>query len=126
MSTSRTTAQNIDEYIAGFPDDVQMILQKVRQTIREAAHEAVEAISYAMPTFRLHGNLVHFAAYKKHIGFYPGGTVENFKAKLTDYKTSKGTIQFQLDEPIPYGLIAEITAARAEENLAKAAAKKKK
>jgi uncharacterized protein YdhG (YjbR/CyaY superfamily) len=126
MSTSRTTASNIDAYIAGFPAEVQEILQRIRVTIRQAAPGAEEAISYAMPTFKLEGNLVHFAAYKGHIGFYPGGHIEPFKDRLVGYKTSKGTVQFPLNQPIPYELIAEITAARVQENLVKAAAKGKR
>lgn len=118
--------QSIDEYIAGFPPEVGAILQQVRQTVREAAPEAQEAISYGMPTFRLHGNLVHFAAFKNHIGFYPTPTgIERFQAALEKYASGKGSAQFPLDQPIPYDLIAEITRFRVRENQAKAAAKKK-
>ena len=109
---------NIDSYIKTFPKEIQIILQNVRQSIIDAAPGAVEAISYQMPTFKLNGkNLVHFAAYKKHIGFYPtpSGT-ENFKKELEKYKTSKGTAQFQLNEPIPYDLIKKIVKFRADES----------
>jgi uncharacterized protein YdhG (YjbR/CyaY superfamily) len=127
MTTPRTTAKDIDEYIAAFPPDVQGILQKIRSTIQTAAPEAQETINYAIPTFTLHGNLVHFAAFKKHIGFYPTPTgVEKFKAELAAYEMAKGSVQFPLDEPIPYGLISEIVKYRVQENLARAEAKKKK
>jgi uncharacterized protein YdhG (YjbR/CyaY superfamily) len=119
--------QNIDEYIAGFPPEIQEILQKVRETIRKAAPDAEETISYAMPTFKLHGNLVHFAAYKKHIGFYPTPTgIEAFKDDLAVYGHSKGTAQFPLDQPIPYDLIRSITEYRVGENLKKAEVKASK
>ncbi len=127
MAMDKKTPQNIHEYIAGFPPDVQAILQKIRATIREAAPGAVEAISYQMPTFKLEGNLVHFAAFKNHIGLYPTPTgTEAFKNELSPYKAGKGSIQFPLDEPIPYDLIQEIVAFRVKENLEKAASKKKK
>lgn len=119
--------QNIDEYIAGFPEDVQIKLEKLRETIHQAAPEAQEKISYQMPTFFLEGNLVHFAAYKNHIGFYPAPSgIERFKEPLSAYKGAKGSVQFPLDQPIPYELVSEITAYRVQENLAKAAAKGKK
>ena len=125
--TEKKTPQNIDEYIAGFPQDVQDKLIKLRATIRQAAPEAQEKISYQMPTFFLEGNLVHFAAYKNHIGFYPAPTgIERFKEPLSVYKGAKGSVQFPLDKPIPYELVSEITAYRVQENLAKAAAKRKK
>jgi len=109
--------QNIDDYIKTFPVEIQEILQKIRKTIKTAAPGAKEAISYQMPTFKLNDkNLVHFAAFKNHIGFYPtpSGT-ENFKKELAKYKTSKGTAQFQLNEPIPYDLIAKIVSFRVKE-----------
>jgi len=115
----------IDEYIAGFPPDVQEKLQKVRATIKKAAPKAEETIKYRMPTFLLNGNLVYFAAYKHHIGFYPVPSgLEQFKAELAPYKTSKGAVQFPLDKPIPYPLITKIVKFRVKENLAKAEAKK--
>ncbi|MFN8472252.1 MAG: DUF1801 domain-containing protein [Anaerolineae bacterium] len=119
--------QTIDEYIAGYPPDVQEILQKVRQTIREAAPDAEETIKYRMPTFTLKGNLVHFAAFKHHIGFYPAPTgVKEFQEELSGYKGAKGSVQFPLDKPIPYDLISRIVSFRVSENLKKAEAKKGK
>lgn len=116
----------IDAYIAGFPEPVQAIMQEVRRVIREAAPDAEEDIRYQMPTFRLHGNLVHFAAYERHIGFYPAPSgIAAFQHKLGGYKNAKGSVQFPLNQPIPYDLIAEITRFRAEENLAKKAARSK-
>jgi uncharacterized protein YdhG (YjbR/CyaY superfamily) len=112
--------KTIDEYIATFPKDIQIILQKIRQIIHEAAPEAKEAISYQMPTFKLNGNLVHFAAFKSHIGFYPtpSGT-EAFQKEISPYKSGKGSIQFPLDKPISYDLIKKIVLFRVKENLAK-------
>jgi uncharacterized protein YdhG (YjbR/CyaY superfamily) len=127
MKTKQTAPSTIDEYIAGFPPEVQAILQKIRLTIRKAAPGAQETISYQMPTFTLHGNLVHFAAFKNHIGFYPTPTgTEKFQKELATYKGGKGSVQFPLDQPIPYGLIAKIVKFRVKENSAKAAAKGKK
>ncbi len=115
----------IDEYIAGFSPDIQTILEKIRATIRRAAPGAEEAIKYRMPTFTLHGNLVHFAAFKNHIGFYPVPTgIEKFKQELSAYKSAKGSVQFPLDKPIPYGLIGRIVKFRVKENLARAKGKK--
>jgi uncharacterized protein YdhG (YjbR/CyaY superfamily) len=119
--------KTIDEYIAGFPPDVQAILQKIRATIHDAAPDADEAISYRMPTFKLEGNLVHFAAFKDHVGFFPTSSgVANFEDELSAYDTSKGTIRFPLGEPIPYDLIARIVKFRVKENLERAEAKKKR
>jgi len=127
MKTDQSALKTIDDYIAGFPEDIQMLLEKIRLTIREAAPEAEEAISYQMPTFRLKGNLVHFAAHAKHIGLYPAPTgIEQFKEELSAYESGKGSIKFSLDEPIPFELISKIVAFRVKENLAKAAAKGKK
>lgn len=110
----------IDEYIAYFPVEIQIILKQVRETITSVAPTATEVISYGIPTFRLNGNLVHFAGYAHHIGFYPGGEgIEVFKDELTSYKTSRGTVQFPLDKPIPYELIKKITLFRVERNLSK-------
>ncbi len=120
------TPQTIDEYIAGFPKDVQEKLQQVRRTIREAAPDAQEKISYKMPTFTLKGNLVYFAAFKNHIGFYPiPSGIEEFKEELSAYEQGKGSVQFPLDKPIPFDLISRIVKFRVKENLAKAEAKKK-
>jgi uncharacterized protein YdhG (YjbR/CyaY superfamily) len=127
MQTRQTAAGSIDEYIAGFPQDVQDILQKIRATIREAAPEAEEAIKYGIPTFTLKGNLVHFGAYKKHIGFYPTPSgIETFRQELSAYEGDKGTIRFPLDKPIPYNLIRQIVEYRVQEDLERAATRRKK
>ncbi|MFN8485813.1 MAG: DUF1801 domain-containing protein [Anaerolineae bacterium] len=127
MQSDSLPPQTIDEYIAGFPPGVQSILQQVRWVIREAAPDAKETISYRLPTFTLHGNLVHFGAFKTHIGFYPASSgIETFKAELSAYKGSKGAVQFPLDQPIPYDLIRQITLFRVQENLARAQVKAKK
>ena len=108
----------IDEYIAQFPPDVQEKLREIRAVIREAAPGAVEKISYQMPTFYLNGNLVHFAAHPHHIGFYPTPSgIEAFKDEISAYKSSKGAVQFPLDQPIPYELIGKIVKYRVAENL---------
>ena len=123
MDKEKTAPTTIDAYIAGFPPDVQNILQKIRQTIHKAVPEAQEKISYGMPTFTLKGNLVHFGAFKTHIGFYPiPSGIEEFREELAVYKQGKGSVQFPLDQPIPYDLITRIVVFRAQENLAKAAA----
>lgn len=123
----RRPPQDMDEYISGFPQEVQVKLEKLRAAIRAAAPEASEKISYQMPTFALEGNLVHFAAYKKHIGFYPAPSgIDKFKAALSAYKGAKGSVQFPLDKPIPYELVQAIVAYRVQENLEKAAAKRQK
>jgi uncharacterized protein YdhG (YjbR/CyaY superfamily) len=112
---SKTRYKTIDEYIANFPENIQEILNKMRQVIKESAPEAEEAISYGMPTFKLHGNLVHFAAYKNHIGFYPTPSgIEAFKNEISNYKSSKGAVQFPLNKPIPYDLVKKIVAFRVE------------
>lgn len=121
MDTSKTTYKNIDEYIAQFPKEIQSLLQQIRVTIKSAAPEAEEKISYQMPTFFLNGNLVHFAAFKNHIGFYPVPTgIEKFKKELSVYKTTKGAVQFPLDKPLPLELIRKIVKFRVAENLRKA------
>jgi uncharacterized protein YdhG (YjbR/CyaY superfamily) len=123
----KNTPQNIDEYIACFPQEVQEKLQRIRETIRNAAPDAEEKISYQMPTFAQEGNLVHFAAFQNHIGFYPAPQgIEEFKEELSIYKGGKGSVQFPLDQPIPFALISKIVTFRLKENLAKAAAKKNK
>ncbi len=127
MRADQTTPKSIDEYIAGFPPEVQAILEKVRKTIRTAAPDAEEAIKYQMPTFALKGNLVHFAAFKNHVGFYPAPTgIEEFKNELSVYQGGKGSVQFPLDKPIPFALISRIVKYRVKENLARAKAKGKK
>ncbi len=115
-----TKIATIDQYIAAYPAQVQHILQKVRATIARVAPDATEKIGYGIPTYVYNGNLVHFAAYAHHIGFYPGsGAIETFQKDLTAYKTSKGAIQLPLDKPIPYDLIEKITAYRVEQNKSK-------
>jgi len=110
----------IDEYIASFPVEVQQKLQQIRAVIQSAAPEALEKISYQIPTFYFNGNLVHFAVQKHHIGFYPAPSgIDRFKEELLPYKTSKGAVQFPLDKPIPFGLIRKITAYRYQENSSK-------
>lgn len=111
---------DINAFIAEFPEEVQAILQKVRATIQQAAPDATEAIKYGMPTFVLNGNLVHFAAYKKHIGFYPAPTgIDAFIDELAQLRTGNGTIQFPIDKPIPFDLITKVVKFRVEENLKK-------
>jgi uncharacterized protein YdhG (YjbR/CyaY superfamily) len=127
MKAKQSAPQNIDEYIAGFPKDVQKILEKIRSTIRKAAPAAKETISYQIPTFTLNGNLVHFAGFKRHIGFYPAPMgIEKFKDEISQYRSGKGTLQFELDQPIPYGLISKIVKFRVKGNLEKQKSKKKK
>jgi len=110
----------IDEYIAQFPPEIRTRLESLKNVIREAAPEAGEKISYNMPTFTLNGNLVHFAAQKNHIGFYPTPSgIEKFKDKLSEYKSSKGAVQFPNDRPLPLDLIREIVAFRVSENIKK-------
>jgi uncharacterized protein YdhG (YjbR/CyaY superfamily) len=112
--------RTIDEYIDTFPKDIQAVLEKIRKTIRKAAPGSEEAISYQMPTFKLNGNLVHFAAYKNHIGFYPVPSgIEAFKGELLPYIAGKGTLRFSLVKPIPYDLIEKVVTFRVKENLAK-------
>ena len=127
MKSKPTAPKNIDEYIAGFPPDVQELLERIRSTIREAAPGAVEKISYQMPTFALKGNLVHFAAFKNHIGFYPAPTgIEEFQEELSVYKSAKGSVRFPLDKPIPFALIGRIVKFRVKENLERAKGMKKR
>jgi len=127
MRTVRPVPKDMDEYIAGFPQEVQGILQKIRATIRKAAPGAEETINYQMPTFVLKGNLVHFAAFKKHIGFYPTPTgIEKFKVELSVYEGAKGSVRFPLEKPIPFGLISKIVKFRVKENLGRAEARAKK
>lgn len=127
MRARQTEPSDIDEYIAAFPNDLQEILKKIRKTIRRAAPEADETIKYQMPTFTLNGNLVHFAAFKKHIGFYPvpRGN-EAFKDELSRYEGAKSTVRFPIDKPIPFDLISRIVKFRVKQNLEKAELKGKK
>lgn len=127
MKPYPSTAASIDEYIASFPPEVQVLLEEVRQTIRKAAPEATETIKYAMPTFILNGNLVYFGAFKQHIGFYPVPSgIAAFKKELSVYKMGKGSIQFPFDKPMPLEVITEIVKFRVQENFERQAAKKTK
>lgn len=123
---NKTTSKDVDKYISGFPKDVQTILEKLRATIRKAAPDADEIINYGIPTFTLKGNLVHFAAFKKHIGFYPTPTgIDKFKDELSAYEMAKGSVQFPLDQPLPLDLISKIVKFRVKENMDRAEAKGK-
>jgi uncharacterized protein YdhG (YjbR/CyaY superfamily) len=116
----KKTLYSIDEYLAAYPQDVQALLKELRQAIKEAAPQAQETISYQMPAFRQNGILVWFGAFKDHIGFFPkASAVKAFKKKLSGFKTSKGTVQFALDKPIPLGLVKEIVRFRVKESLKK-------
>lgn len=118
---NRIIPKSIDEYIAQFPQEIQEILNKLRQVIKESAPNTEEKISYGMPTFVLNGNLVHFAACKNHIGFYPTPNgINAFQQELSGYKTSKGAVQFPIGEPIPYELVSKIVKFRVSENKSKA------
>lgn len=125
MQPEASAPQTIDAYIAGFSEPVQDILHKIRRIIRDAAPEAEEAIKYQIPTFVLNGNLVHFAAFAQHIGFYPTPSgIAHFQEALSAYKGAKGSVQFPLDAPIPYALIQQIVEFRVAENRQKSAGKK--
>jgi uncharacterized protein YdhG (YjbR/CyaY superfamily) len=127
MESSKVRFNSIDEYIATFPEETQKILAELRATIKAAAPEAEEKISYQMPTFALKGNLVHFAAYKNHIGFYPTPSgIEAFQQELSTYEGAKGSVKFPIDEPLPLELISKIVAFRVAENLEKAERKASK
>lgn len=118
MERAKAAPGNIDEYIATFPETVQVILEQIRETIRKAAPDAAETINYQIPTFTLKGNLVHFAAFKKHIGFYPTpSSIERFRDELSVYENAKGSVKFPLDKPIPFDLISKIVKFRVQENL---------
>lgn len=120
-------AKDIDEYIAAFPKEVQKRLQQMRKAIQKAAPQAKEIINYAMPTFTLNGNLVHFAGYANHIGFYPTPSgIEAFKKELSVYKGAKGSVQFPLDAPLPLDLVTKIVQFRVAESIEKAVKKKTK
>lgn len=119
-------AETIDEYIAAFPANVQKKLKEIRSAIRTSAPEAEEKISYAIPTYTLNGNLVHFAAFKNHIGFYPAPNgIEAFKKELAKYEGGKGSVQFPLDKPLPIALIKKIVKHRVRQNRKSAKDKKK-
>ena len=119
---TRSTASSIDEYIAGFPPETRKMLKELRALIRASAPDATETISYAIPTFDLNGrHLVHFAGYEKHVGFYPTASgIDAFKEELKHYKSSKGSVQFPLGQPLPTGLIRRIVEYRVAENIGKA------
>jgi len=118
MNEDKVVYQSVDQYIAGFPTKTQEILQSLREKIQEFAPEATEKISYQMPTFALHGNLVHYAAYKNHIGFYPGASgIKAFEHALSSYKSAKGSVQFPINEPLPFDLISEIVKYRVTDNV---------
>src|SRR5256712_2444321 len=120
MLTSKNQFKTIDEYIKTFPNDVQRILEKMRKTIRDAAPEAAEAISYQIPAIKLNGALVYFAAFKNHIGFYPTSSgIKQFKKELIQYQGGKGSVQFPIKKPIPYDLVKKIVIFRMKENQAK-------
>src|SRR5665647_596239 len=123
---ARRQFKNIDDYIAMFPKNVQHKLNELGSAIKESAPEAEEAISYVMPTFELNGNLVHFAAYKRHIGFYPTHSgILAFEEKLSVYKHSKGAVQFPIDGPIPLDMVREMVRFRVKENLTKGVRRRK-
>lgn len=125
MDNKKAGFNSIDEYIATFPKETQKILNELRAAIKESAPEAEEKISYQMPTFFLNGNLVHFAAYKNHIGFYPTPSgIEAFKKELSKYERAKGSVQFPIDKPMPLKLISRIVKYRVAENLKKTRKKK--
>jgi len=127
MRNEQAAPKTIDEYIAGFPEGVQEILENIRKTIRKAAPGAEEAIKYQMPTFILHGNLVHFAVFKKHIGLYPAPVgVEEFKEALSGFEGAKSSAMFPLDKPIPFDLIGKIVEFQVRKKLEKAEARGKK
>lgn len=122
-----TVPKDINEYIAGFSEPVQQLLQEIRAAIQKAAPDAQEAISYQMPTFKLNGNLVHFAAYKNHIGFYPAPTgITQFETELSDYQTTKGAIRFALDQPLPLELVSRIVKYRVKAHTSKVSPKNRK
>lgn len=112
--------KTVDEYISSFPDEIRAKLRQIREAIASEAPKAGEKIGYGIPTFTFHGNLVHYAAFDTHIGFYPGADgVAEFTKELKDYETSKGTIRFPLDKPLPLDLVRKITAFRVIQNSAK-------
>ncbi len=124
MTSRQKPPQDIDEYIGRFPTEVREILERIRTTIQTTAPDAAETIKYGMPTFTLEGNLVHFAAFKKHIGFFPPtrGDAE-FQKEASVYEGEKGNLKFPLDAPIPYGLIGKAVKFRVKENRERARAK---
>jgi uncharacterized protein YdhG (YjbR/CyaY superfamily) len=127
MKYLQTSPKSIDDYISGFPDDLQKVLEKIRKTIRKAVPRAQEKISYKMPAFTLDGDLIYFAAFKKHIGIYPPVRGdEKLNKELSRYRGEKGNLKFPLDEPIPYELIGRVVKFRIKEHLQRLAAKRDK
>ena len=127
MEEKKITNKSIDEYILHFSPEIQEILKTLKKVIKEAAPDAEEKISWQMPTFVLHGNLVHFAAHKNHIGFYPAASgIDAFKQELSEYKGAKGSVQFPITKPLPYELISKIVKFRVAENIKNAENKFKK
>lgn len=127
MDKTKNTFKSIDEYIKTFPKEVQSVLQELRKVIQEEAPEATEKISYQIPTFYLNGNLVHFAAYKNHIGFYPGASgIVKFQKEIDKYKNAKGSVQFPIDQPLPFSLVRKIVKFRVGEYKKKVPKKTKK
>ena len=125
MKPKAAATRTIDEYIARYPLEVRRMLSQIRETVRAAAPDAEEAISYQIPTFRDDGNLVHFAAWKKHVSFYPTSSgISRFAKELSAYVLSRGTVQFPLDRPLPVGLISRMVKFRVKENRARAKARK--
>ncbi len=117
MERRKKGVASIDQYIGRFPEDIQIILSKLRAAVRKAAPQAVEKISYQIPTFYFNGDLVHFAAYKKHVGFYPTSSgIAAFQKELAEYETARGTVRFPIDKPLPLGLIKRIVKFRVAEN----------
>ena len=126
MKTAITKFKTIDEYLATFPKNIREIMGDMRRTIKQAAPQAEELISYNMPAFKLNGMLVYYAAYKKHIGFYPRvSAIETFKKELSVYKGAKGSVQFPIDRPLPLALITKMVKFRVKENVQRAKANKK-
>jgi uncharacterized protein YdhG (YjbR/CyaY superfamily) len=120
MAMNKKIPKNIDEYIDLFPQEVQLLLEKMRLTIRKAAPKAEEWISYRIPTFKMNGNLVWFAAFKSHIGLYPSASgIAEFREELSAYKVAKGSVQFPLNKPLPLTLVSRIVRFRVKESLAK-------
>lgn len=126
MAMKKTKAKNVNEYIAEFPASTQKLMKQLRATIKKAAPKAIEDISYDMPAYKLEGALVYFGGYEKHIGFYPTSSgIRAFKDEISQYKNSKGAVQFPLDKPLPLGLITKMVKYRVKENLEKAELKKR-
>jgi len=119
MAMNKKVPKSIDDYVDRFPKETQQLLRKMRLTIRKVAPKAKESISYGMPTFISGRNRVYFAAYKNHIGFYPGGAIAPFKEDLSAYKSTKGGVQFPINEPLPTGLVSRIVKARMKQNVGK-------